>query len=210
VSRDFLRRLLLVVPTIWGAVTLVFFLIHFIPGDPVEVMLGETATATDKHELRRTLGLDQPLFAQYRTFLVGVARGDLGHSIYEQASVGDLIRARWPVTVQLSLYAMIVALLIAFPLAVVAVAALNRGGWLDRAALILSLLGVSMPNFWLGPLLMIVFSVQLGWLPVSGVGSAAHAILPSPGWRRFYCACCDQVCFWSARRIISARRAPRV
>ena len=176
-SRGFVQRLLLVVPTIWGAVTLVFFLVHLVPGDPVEVMLGETAAAADKHELRRALGLDQPLFAQYRNFLFALARGDLGRSIYEQAAVGDLIRARLPVTIELTLYAMTVALIIAFPLAVVA--ALNRGGWIDRFALTLSLLGVSMPNFWLGPLLMIVFSIQLGWFPVSGVGGIAYAVLPS-------------------------------
>jgi peptide/nickel transport system permease protein len=177
VSRAFVQRLLLVVPTIWGTVTLVFFLVHLVPGDPVEVMLGETAAAANKQELRRALGLDQPLFAQYRNFLLGVLHGNLGRSIYEQAAVEDLIRARLPVTIELTLYAMAVALMIAFPLAVAA--ALNRGGWIDRLALLLSLLGVSMPSFWLGPLLMIVFSIQLGWLPVSGVGGIAYAVLPS-------------------------------
>jgi peptide/nickel transport system permease protein len=177
VSRDFVQRLLLIVPTLWGAVTLVFFLIHVIPGDPVEIMLGETAAAADKQELRRALGLDQPLLAQYRNFLFAVGRGDLGRSLYEQAAVGALIRARLPATLELTLYAMVLAVIIAFPLAVVA--ALNRGGWIDRAALILSLLGLSMPSFWLGPLLMIVFSIQLGWLPVSGAGGITHAVLPS-------------------------------
>jgi peptide/nickel transport system permease protein len=169
--------LLLVLPTVWGAVTLVFFLIHLVPGDPVEVMLGETATAADKHELRRALGLDQPLLEQYGGFMAGLSRGRLGRSLYEQAGVTDLIRARFPATLALTISALTLAVLIAFPLAMVA--ALNRGGWIDRAALLVSMLGLSMPNFWLGPLLMIVFSIQLGWLPVSGGGGFAHVLLPS-------------------------------
>jgi peptide/nickel transport system permease protein len=169
--------LLLVLPTVWGAVTLVFFLIHLVPGDPVEVMLGETATAADKHELRRALGLDQPLLEQYVGFMAGLSHGRLGRSLYEQAGVTDLIRARFPATLALTISALTLAVLIAFPLAMVA--ALNRGGWIDRTALLVSMLGLSMPNFWLGPLLMIVFSIQLGWLPVSGGGGFAHVLLPS-------------------------------
>ena len=176
-KRYFLQRLLLLLPTLLGALTLVFFLIHLIPGDPVEVMLGETATATDKEELRRNLGLDRPLAAQYSTFLTGLINGDLGRSLSEQTGVADLIRARIPATILLTLCAMAVAVVLSFTLAILA--AMHRGSWIDRGALFFSLLGLSMPNFWLGPLFMIVFSIQLGWLPVSGRGGVDHLILPS-------------------------------
>lgn len=176
-KRYILHRLLLLAPTLFGALTLVFFLIHLVPGDPVEVMLGETASAADKEELRRQLGLDQPLMTRYAGFLVGLARGDLGNSLYENASVSELVGARLPATVELTLSAMIVAVAIAFPLATLA--AIKRDSWIDRGALFFSLLGLSLPNFWLGPLLMITVSIQLGWLPVSGRGGFSHLILPS-------------------------------
>jgi peptide/nickel transport system permease protein len=177
VKRFLIRRLLLLLPTLLGAVSLVFLLIHLIPGDPVEVMLGETATAADKESLRRSLGFDRPLLTQYRSFLMNLAAGDLGRSLYEPAGVMQIIGARFPATFQLALCAMIAAILIAFPLG--ALAAIRRGGWIDRAALTFSLLGLSLPNFWLGPLLMIVFSIQLGWTPVSGRGGLGHLFLPA-------------------------------
>ena len=168
---------MLLLPTLFGVLTLVFFLIHMIPGDPVEVMLGETANAADKAELRESLGLNRPLSAQYRTFLLDFAAGDLGRSLYERTSVGAIIGARLPATLELALCAMIAAVLISFPLATVA--AVRRGGWIDRLALLFSLLGLSLPNFWLGPLLMIIFSIQLGWAPVSGRGGLSHLFLPA-------------------------------
>lgn len=172
-----LRRLLLLLPTLLGAVSLVFVLIHLIPGDPVEVMLGETATSTDKEALRKTLGLDRPLAVQYKSFLFNLAAGDLGRSLYEPASVVEIIGNRLPATLQLSSWAMIAAVLISFPLATLA--AMRRGTWIDRSALTFSLLGLSLPNFWLGPLLMILFSIQLGWTPVSGRGGLGHIVLPA-------------------------------
>ena len=172
-----LQRLVLLLPTLIGALSLVFALVHLIPGDPVEVMLGETAGAADKEELRRTLGLDQPLWTQYGSFLVNLARADLGHSLYEQASVTAIVSSRLPATLELAACAMIAAILISFPLAILA--AVFRGGWIDRFALWFSLLGLSLPNFWLGPLLMILFSLQLGWLPVSGRGTWGHLVLPA-------------------------------
>jgi peptide/nickel transport system permease protein len=177
VKRYFLNRLLLFVPTLIGALTLVFFLINLVPGDPVEVMLGETASATDKEELRRQLGLDQPVLTRYSEFFADLSRGDLGRSLYENADVAELIAARLPATFELTISAMIVALIISFPLATLA--ALKPGTWIDRVALFFSLVGLSMPNFWLGPLLMILVSIQLGWLPVSGRGSFSHLVLPS-------------------------------
>ena len=175
--RFLLHRVLLLLPTLFGAVTLVFILIHVVPGDPVEAMLGETASSADKAALARELGLDQPLLTQYVQFLAGLAKGDLGRSLYNQGSVSGLIAARIPATLELTLAAMAIALLIAFPLGVLA--ATQRGAAADRFALLFSLFGLAIPNFWLGPLLMIVFSIQLGWLPVSGRGGAAHLLLPA-------------------------------
>jgi peptide/nickel transport system permease protein len=177
VKRYLLQRLLFFLPTLWGALTLVFLLIHLIPGDPIEVMLGETASVADKEELRRSLGLDQPLTLQYWHFLTGVLSGDLGSSLYEPSSVSDLIRARLPATLELTLCAMAVAVMISFPFATLA--AVKKGSWIDRGALLFSLFGLSLPNFWLGPLLMIIFSIQLGWTPVSGRGGLDHLFLPS-------------------------------
>jgi peptide/nickel transport system permease protein len=177
VKRYLLQRLLFLLPTLWGALTLVFFLIHLVPGDPIEVMLGETASPADREELRRSLGLDQPLMVQYRGFLTSVLSGDLGSSLYEQSRVSELIRARLPATLELTLCAMAVAAMISFPFATLA--AISKGSWVDRASLVFSLLGLSLPNFWLGPLLMIIFSIQLGWTPVSGRGGLEHLFLPS-------------------------------
>jgi peptide/nickel transport system permease protein len=177
VKRYLLQRLVFLLPTLWGALTLVFFLIHLVPGDPVEVMLGETAGAADRDELRRSLGLDQPLMVQYRGFLTSVLSGDLGGSLYEQSRVSELIRATLPATLELTLCAMAVAAMISFPFATLA--AIRKDSWVDRACLLFSLLGLSLPNFWLGPLLMIIFSIQLGWTPVSGRGGLDHLFLPS-------------------------------
>jgi peptide/nickel transport system permease protein len=177
VKRYFLNRLLWLLPTLLGALTLVFFLINLVPGDPVEVMLGETASSADKEELRRQLGLDQPVLKRYTNFLADLSRGDLGYSLYENAEVAKLIAARLPATLELTTCAMIVAIIISVSLATLA--ALKPGTWIDRLALFFSLLGLSIPNFWLGPMLMILVSIQLGWLPVSGRGGFAHLILPS-------------------------------
>jgi peptide/nickel transport system permease protein len=177
VKRYLIHRLLLLLPTLLGTLTVVFLLIHLIPGDPVEVMLGETATAADKEELRKSLGLDQPVLAQYGIFLSNLVAGNLGHSLYEPASVAEIIAAHLPATLELALSAMIAAVLISFPLATLG--ALHRGRWPDRGALLFSLFGLSLPNFWLGPLLMIVFSIQLGWTPVSGRGGLSHLFLPA-------------------------------
>src|SRR3989304_9877538 len=121
-KRYFLHRLLLLLPTLLGAVTLVFFLIHLIPGDPVEVMLGETASGADKEELRHSLGLDRPLLAQYGRFMTGLTPADLGRSLSQQVEVSALIRARIPATIQLTLCAMAVGLLFSFALGALAAA----------------------------------------------------------------------------------------
>jgi peptide/nickel transport system permease protein len=177
VKRYFIHRLLLLLPTLLGTLTLVFLLAHLIPGDPVDIMLGETASVADKEALRRSLGFDRPLAEQYRAFLAGLVLFNLGRSLHEQQSVALIISVRLPATFQLALCAMLIAVFISFLLATLA--AKKRGGWIDRSALAFSLLGLSLPNFWLGPVLMILFSIQLGWLPVSGRGGVTHLVLPS-------------------------------
>jgi peptide/nickel transport system permease protein len=176
-KRYLLYRLALLLPTLFGVLTLVFLFIHLTPGDPVDIMLGETASAADRQELRQILGLNQPLAQQYRSFLINFLRGDLGQSLYEGRPVAAMVTERYPATLELALCAMSAALLISFPLAIWS--AVRRGRWTDRATLMFSLLGLSMPNFWLGPFVMIIFSIQLGWLPVSGRGGPDHLVLPA-------------------------------
>lgn len=171
------RRLALLVPTILGVVTLIFFLIHFIPGDPVELMLGETASMADLGRLRADLGLDRPVAEQFGTFLRGLVRGDLGDSFFYRRPVVEVILEKLPATLELAAAAMGLALLLALPLGIAA--AVRKDSLTDRAAMLASLVGISMPNFWLGPLLIILFSIKLGWLPVSGREGAASIVLPA-------------------------------
>jgi peptide/nickel transport system permease protein len=173
----FVRRLAILIPTVLGAVTLVFFFLHMIPGDPVEVMLGETAQQADKEQLREELGLNLPVHMQYGRFITGVFQGDLGDSYFYRRPVTQVIAERVPATVELALAAFLVAGLIAIPLGIVA--ALREGTTVDNASVLFSLLGVSMPNFWLGPLLIILFSIKLGWFPVSGRGGVGSLVLPA-------------------------------
>jgi ABC-type dipeptide/oligopeptide/nickel transport system permease component len=157
--------------------TLVFSLIHLIPGDPAQAMLGEAASQEDVAELRRRLGLDRPLAEQYGTFLRGLARADLGTSLRTSQPVTTMIVERVPATFELAVAAMVFAIALAIPLGIAA--AVWRGTSIDHSAMTLALLGISIPNFWLGPLLAIIFAVELGWLPVSGRGTLAHLVLPA-------------------------------
>ena len=175
--RYLVRRLLLTIPVLFGVATLVFSLIHLVPGDPAQSMLGDSAPPEDVARLRQTLGLDRPLVQQYKSFLGGVVKGDLGTSFRYGTPVTREIGSRLLRTMQLALAAMAVAIVIAIPLGIIA--AVRKGTAVDQAAMTLSLIGISMPNFWLGPLLAIVFAVRLGWLPVSGTGSVAHLVLPA-------------------------------
>jgi peptide/nickel transport system permease protein len=175
--RYLVRRLLLTLPVLLGVATLVFALIHLVPGDPAQSMLGEGASQEEVVALREALGLNRPLLVQYQAFLTGLLRGDLGSSFRYGTPVAHEIRDRLFRTFQLAFAAMFVAMLIAIPLGMVA--AVFRGTAIDHAAMTLSLIGISMPNFWLGPLLAILFAVYLGWLPVAGTGSLAHLVLPA-------------------------------
>ena len=176
-ARFLLRRLLLTIPVLIGVATLVFSLIHLIPGDPVQAMLGESASPQDIADLRERLGLNRPLYVQYGSFMKGVATGDLGTSLRTNQTVASAIGERMPATFELALAAMIVATAIAIPLGIIA--AVWAGTGVDHAATTLALIGISMPTFWLGPLLAIVFSISLGWFPVSGRGTLANLVLPA-------------------------------
>ena len=175
-ARFLLRRVALTVPVLLGVATLVFSLIHLVPGDPVQAMLGESASPQDIMELRARLGLDR-LHVQYGAFLRGLAAGNLGTSLRTNQPVAKAIAERLPATFELAFAAMAVAVVFAIPLGIIAAARAGTG--IDRMATTLALLGISVPNFWLGPLLAIVFSVTLGWLPVSGRGTPAHLVLPA-------------------------------
>lgn len=175
--RYLLRRLLLTVPVLLGVATLVFALIHLVPGDPAQAMLGDGAPHEEVVKLQHTLGLDRPLLTQYGSFLAGIAHGDLGTSFRYNTPVTVQIREKFPNTAALALAAMCVAMVIAIPLGILA--AVYRGTIVDHAAMTLALVGICMPNFWLGPLLAILFAVRLGWLPVSGIGGLSHLILPA-------------------------------
>jgi ABC-type dipeptide/oligopeptide/nickel transport system permease component len=177
VGRFLARRLVLTIPVLIGVATLVFSLIHLIPGDPAQAMLGEAAPQADVEELRQRLGLDRPLFEQYGLFLRGLTKGDLGTSLRTGLPVTDQIVERMPATFELAAAAMLIAIVFSMPLGIAA--AVRRGTAIDHAAMTVSLAGVSVPNFWLGPLLAILFAVELGWLPVSGRGTWAHLVLPA-------------------------------
>jgi ABC-type dipeptide/oligopeptide/nickel transport system permease component len=170
-------RALYTLPVVWLVVSLVFLLIHLVPGDPILQMLGEGAPAADIQAARHTYGLDIPLSQQYLHYWKGVLHGDLGPSLRFNQSVTRLVTQRYPYTVQLTLAALLVAMLISIPAGVHS--ARHRNYWDDRLLSVVSLFGLSFPNFALGPILILLFSIKLGWLPVSGSGTFAHLILPA-------------------------------
>lgn len=176
-GRHLLHRFLLTLPALWLVLTLVFLLIHMVPGDPVEQMLGEGAAPGQIAELRHSLGLDQPLLVQYGHYLSQIVRGDLGQSLKFQEPVRRVIFERYPATLQLAFLALLVCMAIAIPAGVFA--AHRRGSGTDRAIGVFTLLGLAVPNFALGPLLITLFSIELGWLPVSGRGGPLNYILPA-------------------------------
>ncbi len=175
--RYLLVRAAYALPVIWLVVSVVFLLIHLVPGDPILQMLGEGAPAADIVATRHAYGLDVPLGQQYLHYWKGVLHGDLGPSLRFNQNVGKLIAQRYPYTLQLTVAALLVALLISIPAGVRS--AQRRGKWDDKTLSVVSLFGLSFPNFALGPILILLFSIKLGLLPVSGSGSFAHLVLPA-------------------------------
>lgn len=171
------QRFIQAIPSILGVATVVFLLIHLIPGDPVDALLGETALATDRQALRHAMHLDLPLIRQYSQFMLGLLQGDWGTSLINHRPVLALIAERLPATLQLAGCALFLALGMALPLGFWA--ARHAGTGRDMAAMGFSLMGISIPNFWLGPMLMMVFALGLGWLPVSGRDMPGSWILPA-------------------------------
>lgn len=161
----------------WIVGTLVFFLIHLVPGDPVAVMLGDWASPADETALREQLGLNLSLWTQYVHYITGLVNLDLGQSLFFQQPVSELIAERFPMTLKLAVMALLIAILISFPLGLWA--ALRSGKWPDHLSMTVSLIGVSIPNFWLGPMLILLFSLSLAWLPVSGAVQPFSWVLPS-------------------------------
>jgi ABC-type dipeptide/oligopeptide/nickel transport system permease component len=170
--KQILTRLLLTIPVVWLVVSLVFLLIHLVPGDPVLQMLGDSATPADVDALRHQYGLDLPLGVQYLRYWTGVLHGDLGSSFRLHDTVAHLIAARYPYTLALAMAALGLALLLAMPAGIVA--AIERGKWVDHSLSVVSLLGLSVPSIALGPVLILVFAVMLGLLPVSGASGGGR------------------------------------
>ena len=178
-----LRRVLLTLPVLWVVVSVVFLLIHLVPGDPIVQMLGEGATASDIDALRHAYGLDAPLAHQYAHYWSGILHANLGQSLRLHDSVLHLILQRYPYTLALTLAALIIGIAASIPAGIAS--ALHRNRWQDRTLGVVSLVGLSFPNFALGPILILIFSISLGWLPVSTAGQGGvgdfllHLILPA-------------------------------
>ncbi len=172
-----IRRLLLALPVLVGVSALSFSLLHFVPGDPVDIMLGDQATAADKDVLRRELGLDRPFSDQMASYFKGLVKLDLGTSLHSRRPVWEEIAERVPATFELTAIAMLIALGIGIPLGVLA--SVYRHTLFEKFTLLYGLLGMSTPGFWLGPMLILLFAINLDWLPVSERGGPEHVILPA-------------------------------
>ena len=172
-----IKQLIGFISVIFGVLLLTFLLIHLVPGDPVEVMLGESASVADRDALRADLGLNQPLISQFGSYLNKLAHGDFGQSIHSKTPIISMLKTRYPATLKLALLSLLIGLSIGVPLGVYA--ALKAGHWQDMMVTIVSVRFSAMPAFWLGPILMLVFAVWLGWLPVSGMELQTSIILPA-------------------------------
>jgi len=176
-ARFITQRLLAALVTIWIATIAVTLLIHLVPGDPVRIMYGSFQTTPEELEaIRVRLGLDQPIWTQYLMYLGRVVQGDLGRSIVGDQPVMEILMARFPATLALTVSSLIIAILVGMTLGFLA--AYRRGTWVDAVAMVLAIVGVSMPHFWLGLLLLFLFALNLGWLPVAG-GNWMSLILPA-------------------------------
>ncbi|MGA2697697.1 MAG: ABC transporter permease [Terriglobales bacterium] len=175
--RYIFQRVLYTLPVIWLVVSVVFLMIHLVPGDPILQMLGEGAPAADVQAVRHAYGFDQSLGQQYLHYWKGVLHGDLGQSVRLNQSVTKLVLQRYPYTLQLTLASLFVAVILSIPAGIRS--AQRRNQWDDRTISVISLFGLSFPNIALGPILILFFSIKLGWLPVSGAGSFANLVLPA-------------------------------
>src|SRR5690625_2360091 len=172
-----IRRLLYIIPILLGVIFIVTLTLDLIPGDPAALILGEFATAEAVANLRTNLGLDQPLLVRYGNYIVDVVQGDLGMSMRERRPVSQIIGEAFPATAQLAAAAMAVVIFVGIPLGIIAAA--RPGSFIDNFIRIVSLIGLSMPVFWTGIVFVVIFSVTLGWFPVSGSGSWRHLVLPA-------------------------------
>ncbi|HZN02068.1 MAG TPA: ABC transporter permease, partial [Candidatus Polarisedimenticolia bacterium] len=172
-----LRRGLLALPLLLGAASIVFLLLHLVPGDPVQAMLGPAAREGDIADLRARLGLDRPLAEQYLRFLGGIGRGDLGLSLHYGDPVRRLLAERLPATALLAGATILVALLLSLPAGIAA--GLRPGSGLDRALGASATAALALPSFWLGPVLLLLFAIRLRWLPVSGADVPEAVLLPA-------------------------------
>ena len=175
--RIVLRRALAAVPVLFGVLTISFCLLAFIPGDPVDIMLGDQATTVDKEALRHTLELDRPVVDRYFSYLTRLAHGDLGVSLTDKQSNSKMILERAQATFELALAALLLAAILGVPLGTWA--AIRRDQKVDHTLRALSLIAASSPSFWIAPALVYVFALRLSWLPVSERGGFDHLILPS-------------------------------
>ena len=164
------------IPVLFGLTIIIFMILHLAPGDPVDLIVGPNATPEVYENIRRSLGLDQPLLTQYFVFIRNLLKGDLGTSILQQRPVIDMLIQRLPVTLEVGLWALVVSFAIAIPIGILA--AVHRNSKLDYAAMSFALVGISMPTFWFGLILLYIFAFRLGWFPVSGYGTWQHLILP--------------------------------
>lgn len=175
--KQVLSRLANMLVSVAGVVVLVFLLIHLVPGDPVEMMLGDYARPADAEALRQALGLDKSFMVQFADYMGGLVKGDLGRSIHTGEPVTQMLLARIPATAHLALTALLIAGAIAFPLGVIA--AIRKDTVWDYASMGVALAGVSIPNFWLGQILILLFALFLGWFPVSGSSEPFAVVLPA-------------------------------
>ncbi len=172
------RRVVLSIPVIFGLATLVFFLMHLLPGDAVTVMLTSYgASGEEQAKLRHNLGLDRPVFIQYLDYMGNAVRGDFGRSLFSHQPVTQQILQQLPATLQLTATSMLFAIIVGVLIGVFA--AVRQNSAIDRLSMFLSLVGVSMPGFWLGIMLILLFSLKLEWLPASGTGSVQQLVLPA-------------------------------
>ncbi len=172
-----IKRLISFCTVVFGVLSLTFLLIHLVPGDPVEVMLGESASLADREVLRAELGLNQSVASQFGLYLSRLAHADFGVSIHSKTPIVELIKTRYPATLKLALLALLIGVGVGVPLGIYA--ALKAGHWQDLLVTIISVRLSAMPAFWLGPMLMLIFAVWLGCLPVSGMDSPSSIVLPA-------------------------------